>query len=232
MDLLEYFLGAIGGGVVALGAAAFLFRHWLKYRLARELESYRTELAQKTEVLKAQLSIYAHEQNVGLTRIDAQRSEAILSIWALLGDWQEVFLDLTAPNRKLEQDAVRAIQRYQEWARSLMSISDKLSISVRNRAIFFDQGAYEAIARYGSTVSDITNDFYAETFEGVDLAAVTDHSAVLKRVQEAREKLRESAKSQVNELRRVLVHEFRVLMKAEKVSANPASQPTPASGRG
>ncbi len=128
MDLVTVLLGAFGGAAVALTAAAWLFRQWLKQQFAKELENYKAQLVQKSEVLKTELSIYAHEQNVGLTRIDAQRSEAILSLWAILGNWQDVFLDLTAPNQRLEQDPRRAIQRYQEWARKLMALSDKLSI--------------------------------------------------------------------------------------------------------
>jgi len=121
---------------------------------------------------------------------------------------------------------VRAIQRYQEWARNLMTLSDKLSIEVRNRAIFFQQVSYEPIAKYGMAVSEITNDFYAATFEGVDLATVKDPKALLATVQRERERLRDTAKGKVGDLRGALVHEFRILMKAEKASANPLMQPT------
>lgn len=226
MDLLGLFLSAVGGGAVALTAAAWLFREWLKQQFTKELEAYKAQLVQKAEVLKTELSIYAHEQNVGLTRIDAQRSEAILSLWSILGEWHEVFLDVTAPNRQLEQDPPRAIQRYQEWSRKLMALSDRLSIEVRERAIFFRQASYAAIAKCGMAVSDVTNDFYATTYEGVDLAAVADPAAFLTIVQRERERLRQSAQDNVNELRSALVDEFRVLMKAEKASANPLMQPT------
>lgn len=226
MDLITVILSAFGGAAVALAAAAWLFRQWLKQQFAKELENHKTQLAQRSEILKTELSIYAHEQNVGFTRIDAQRSEAILSLWAILGDWHDIFLDLTAPNQRLEQDPVRAIQRYQEWARNLMTLSDKLSIEVRNRAIFFQQVSYEPIAKYGMAVSEITNDFYAATFEGVDLATVKDPKALLATVQRERERLRDTAKGKVGDLRGALVHEFRILMKAEKASANPLMQPT------
>lgn len=225
MDLLGSFLGAIGGGAVALAAAAWLFRQWLKQQLAKEIESYKTELAQRTEVLKTELSIFAHEQNVGLTRIDAQRSEAILSLWNILGAWHEVFLDLTAPNQRLVQDPPRAIQRYQEWSRKQMGLSDRLSFKVRERAIFFQQSSYAAIAKCGMAVSEVTNDFYAATYEGVDLAAVGDAAAFLTIVEHERERLRELAKDNVTELRSALAYEFRVLMKAEKASATPLMQP-------
>ena len=77
MKWLELIFTAIGGAGVALGAAAWLSQKWLTHRLSKELETHKTQLTQKSEVLKTELSIYAHEQSVGLSRIDAQRSLAV-----------------------------------------------------------------------------------------------------------------------------------------------------------
>jgi hypothetical protein len=101
MSWIELVFSALGGAAVALAAAAWLSRQLLKQLPAKELEVHKAQLAQKSEVLKAELSIYAHEQNVGLTRIDTQRSEAILSIWRLLVQWQEEYLKIAPPNDHL-----------------------------------------------------------------------------------------------------------------------------------
>lgn len=218
MNWLELILSAIGGAGVALVAAAWLFRQWLAHRLSIELETHKAQLAQKSEVLKTELSIYAHEQNVGLSRIDAQRSEAILSIWAVLSEWDDVFIEITAPNQRINQDLSRALPKYQEWARKLMAISDTLSVEVRNRAILVDQATYEVIARCGKAITDVTTAFYAASFEGVDLHVTNDWASLFNRVQQARENLQDSAATNVQEFRNALVYEFRVLMKAEKVA--------------
>jgi hypothetical protein len=222
MNWIELVLSAIGGGTVALSVAALLFRQLLNHRLSTALETHKAQLTQKSEVLKTELSIYAHEQNVGLSRIDAQRSEAILSIWALLGEWHEVFLDLSAPNRQLDRDLARALPQYLEWAKKLMALSDKLSVEVRNRAILVDESTYEVISRCGGSISDVTINFYAASYEGVDLDEVTEATelSLFQRVQQARENLQISAEANVNEFRSVLVYEFRVLMKAEKRANN------------
>jgi len=225
MNWPELILSALGGGAAALAAAAWLFRKWLAHRLSLELETHKAQLVQKSEVLKTELSIYAHVQNVGISRIDAQRSEAILAIWAVLAEWHEVFVDLTAPNQQLNQDLFRALPKYQEWAKKLITVSNTLLVEVRNRAILVDQTTYEVIARCGLAVSDVTTDFYAASFEGVTLTAVQDTSSLFECVQLARENLRASAATNVQEFRNALVHEFRVLMKAEK-GANPAVQGT------
>ena len=227
MDWLNLTLSAIGGAAIALSAAAWLFRTWLSYRLSVELETHKAQLVQKSEVLKTEMSIYAHEQNVGLSRIDAQRSEAILAIWAVLGRWDDVFLNITAPNQSRDfQDFRWAVEKYQEWARQLMQISDALSVEVRNRAILVDQATYEVIARCGKAIAEVTADFYASSFGGVDLRTANDLSQITERVQHARANLRTAATKNIEEFRNALVYEFRVLMKAEKV-ANPALQETP-----
>ena len=137
VSLIDVFFTAFGGTLVVLLVAAYLGRRFMDIQVARAIKKYEMEITQTTEILKTELTIYAHEQNVGLTRIDAQRSEAILTIWADLGEWHETFLELTAPNHRLEKNASNAIQKYQEWAQQLMVLSDKLSVEVRNRAIFF-----------------------------------------------------------------------------------------------
>lgn len=219
-EIMRDLISAIGGAGVALAIAAFLGRQWLRLQIDKALEAYKASLAQRAEVLKTELSIYAHEQNVGLTRIDAQRSEAILSLWAILSHWEEAFLDLTAPNGKLEADALEAIHRYLGWAQELMRLSDKLSVEVRNREILFDEVAYSTIARYGLAVSTVTNDFYAQSYEGIDISRIGDVNGFLARVREARDRLRESARNTVTELRRALSNEFRVLMRASTATAN------------
>jgi hypothetical protein len=214
MNILEIIISAAGGAGIALSAAAWLFRTWITQRFSIELEERKGQLTQKTEVLKTELSIYAHEQSVGLSRIDAQRSEALLAIWAVVTQWHDVFLDLTAPNERLGLDVPTALEKYQEWARSLMTLSDKLSIEVRNRTILLSKPTFEVIAKCGAAISDVTNDFYAASFEAVNLEEPDDKNSLFDRVQHARHALRAAAVSNVNELRDALVVEFRRVMKA------------------
>lgn len=219
MNWLDLILTATGGATIALCAAGWLSRKWLAHRLSVELETHKAQLAQKSEVLKTEMSIYAHEQNVGLSRIDAQRSDAILAIWAVLSKWDDVFINITAPNKSPDfQDFRWALDKYQEWAKQLMRISDALSVEVRDRAILVDQATYEVIARCGKAITEVTTNFYAASFEGVDLRVANDLPSILDRVQHARKNLRAEAVANIEDFRTALVYEFRVLMKAEKVT--------------
>ena len=65
-------------------------------------------------------------------------------------------------------------------------------------------------------ISDVTITFYAEAYEDIEPTVAANGAMLLNRVSQAKEKLRDSASDRVNELRRILVHEFRVLMSAEK----------------
>lgn len=224
MDFLSFVISALGGGVVALGAAAWLFRVWIKHRLDIELATHKTQLAQKADALKTELSIYAHEQNVGLSRIDAQRSEAVLSIWKILLDWQEVFMSLTAPNERLEKNPGQAVTDYEHHSTRLMSISDALSREVARRAILFDQDVYATISRCGLAVSNVTIEFHAETFEGVTFASVEEKAQYLSKVQETRKKLRDAVAGNVDEFRQALVREFRRIMTVDRRPEANASQ--------
>lgn len=53
----------------------FFGQRFVDHRLRKDLERYRVEFAEKTEALKTQLSIFAHEQNVAASRVDAQGSQ-------------------------------------------------------------------------------------------------------------------------------------------------------------
>ena len=60
----------------------FLGEKIISHRLAKDLERYKIELTERTDVLKTQLSIFSHEQTVAISRVDSQRSEAIHKVYA------------------------------------------------------------------------------------------------------------------------------------------------------
>jgi hypothetical protein len=225
MMIWEGILSAIGGGAFALAIAAWLARRWINHRFESELESHKAQLVQKSEVLKTELSIYAHEQNVGLTRIDEQRSESIQSIWGILTRWHEIFLTITAPNAAKGQVASQAFDTFHSWSNDLTRASNKLAIEVRNRAIFFPQTAYETIARCASSIAEVTNRYYDSSFEDLKIGIgfpVPDYEAQLALIHEARNQLQKSAQDSVDELHDTLIAEFRLLMGAEKSYVNNA----------
>jgi uncharacterized membrane-anchored protein YhcB (DUF1043 family) len=77
---LDLLVALLGGGAAGTLVIAFLSKRLLQLQLDKAFEKYKADLDHKSSVLKTELSIYAHEQNIGLSRLDAQRSKAIEAI--------------------------------------------------------------------------------------------------------------------------------------------------------
>lgn len=207
----------------------FLLPRWFDHTLSKAIETHKDQLVQKTQVLKTDLSIYAHEQNVGLSRIDTQRSEAILDLWTLFCEWQDVFLDITAPNNKLNQNLSNASIEYRKYAWKLVAASDELSLAARRCAIFFDQTTYQVIAGYGLAITEASCNFNDQVgFDDGSMKTSQDINARFDLIKQACDNLKVVlTEKNLYEYRCNLINEFRSLMKAEKNvnhSAGSASQ--------
>lgn len=215
MDLLSLFVATLGGSGAALLVAAWLSRRWIHHQLDKALEDYKTGLVQKTETLKTELSIYAHEQNVGLSRIDAQRAEAIEAIWKTYCEWHEHMIAVVAPNRP-RGPALAAADYYRHHSVEMMKKAEEMAMQARDFAIYFDQQTYEAIAACGKALADETANYYAASFEGVRYQTEQEALAHLAVVDTARHSFRETTGKAIGDLRSALLKAMRRLMKAER----------------
>ena len=141
MDLIWTFFSAFGGTAAMLALAWLLFERFVDIQVAKAIETHKAALEQKSSVLKTELSIYAHEQNVGLSRLDEQRSQAIQALYGLVTKWHELCLEITQPNEPRFPDPEMKLRRYYNLATSLGKISEDLSIKTRDTAILFQQAS-------------------------------------------------------------------------------------------
>lgn len=216
MPLLDVFISAAGGTAAVLAIAAFLGRSFIKLQVSRAIEKYKAELQQKSEVLKTELSIYAHEQNVGLSRLDEQRSQAIKEIYAVANKWQELFLEIARPNPPLKLPPESQLQRYFNLAQNFVKVAEDLSIKSRDNAILFQQESYELIARFGMAAMDLSCAFYDQTFGKVDMSKDPNYDELFPVIERERVALRDAPKEDFGRLQGLLLVEFRRLMKAER----------------
>lgn len=216
MSLVDVFLTAFGGTAAALSVAAYLGRSFINLQVSRAIEKYKAELQQKSEVLKTELSIYAHEQNVGLSRLDEQRSQAIKEIYAVANKWQELFLEITRPNPPLKLSRELQLKRYLTLAQNLVNTAEDMSIKSRDNAIFFQQESYEIIARFGVAAMDLSCAFYDETFGKVDKSRGLNYDELSPMIEKERAVLRDAPKEDFGKLQSLLLAEFRRLMKADR----------------
>jgi hypothetical protein len=216
-SLISVFFTAFGGTGFALLVAGYLGRRFMDVQVARAIEKYKAELDQKSAVLKTELSIYAHEQNVGLSRLDEQRSQAIQAIYGLMMKWHDIFLEITQPKEPDYPKPEMKSQRYLNLAQNLVGVANDLSIKVRDTAIFFQQESYEVIAKFGMVAMDLGCAFYDSTFGKVDMSKEPNYKELFAMIEKEREVLRKAAmKEDFDRLRELLVAEFRKLMKAER----------------
>lgn len=224
MSLFEVFFTAFGGTATAIALATYLGRTFIDLQMSRVVEKYKSELQQKSDVLKAELSIYAHEQSIGLSRLDEQRSQAIKEIYAVANVWQELFLQIVQPTPPTKLPHELQLKRYHDLAQNFVKVAEGLSIKSRDNAIFFQQDSYEIIVRFGKNAIDLSTAFYDQTFGTVDKSKGLDYGEIMPVIERERTALRNSQSEDYGKLTNLLVAEFRRLMKADRVG-----QPIPSS---
>lgn len=225
MSLLSVFFTAFGGTAVALVVVAYLGRSLINLQVLRAIEKYKEELQQKSAVLKAELSIYAHEQSIGLSRLDGERSQAIKEIYAVANKWQETFLEITKPNQPtMLPEFLR--ERYRLLAKDLVTVSEELSVRCRDNAIFFQPESYNIIARFGRGAMELSCSFYDQTFGKFDMSKDPKFEELSKSIERQRTVLSDAPKEDFGKLQALLLDEFRRLMKAIRPATTiPSSGP-------
>ena len=226
--MLETFLTAFGGTSAALVVAAFLGKRFLDMQVSKAIERYKSQLEQRSAALKTELSIYAHEQNVGLSRIDEQRSNAIQEIYGLAMKWHDIYLEICQPNEPSWPDPQMKLQKYYNWATSFVKDAEDISVKVRDTAIFFEQSSYEIVAKFGAAAMELSCQFYDNTFGKIDMSNDPIYEEFFPLIESERKALSDSSQDEFSHLREMLIAEFRRLMKAERTEQlTTASTRTP-----
>ena len=214
---MEVFFTALGGTTVALLIAGYLARRFMDIQVSNAIEKYKSELEQKSATLKTELSIYAHEQNVGLSRLDDQRSQAIILIYGSVNKWQEIYFDICQPNEPKLLEQEHKYDRYLKLSKNLVNEAEELSIIARDNIIFFQEDSFEVISKYGKAELDISCAFYDSTFGKFNLTTRPDYGELFPMIKKERSTLRNNVEEkEFKNKKKLLVAEFRKLMKAEK----------------
>lgn len=196
MEYAEILSIAAPTGILSAGAAGLLFRYFMDIQVKKVVGKYEAELRDKTEVLKTNLSIHAHETTIGLTRLEELRATSIQEIYVLIIAWQELFLEITQPNIPARGSDQFMLQQLVNWSQNLVRESEKLSIKVRDKALFFDEQSYQVIATFGKLTMELSTDFYDATFGAWDKTKDPDYPELFKSFDAERAKLRDKAKGE------------------------------------
>jgi len=158
--LREFGIGAIGGAIGGLAFVKVLANKLLDIQVSRLTERFRDELEQKSAKLKNDLSIHAHEQNVGWSRLDQQRSDAICLIYEKITNWHDLLMDI---DKQVTPNALD-VKQYYTWLQELMDAADAISTAWFKTAIFFSKVSSDRIASFSVFAVNLSVDITQNTF--------------------------------------------------------------------
>jgi len=156
---LEVVLPALSGAGAGWVLLHFFGQRFVDHRLKKDLERYRVELAEKTEALKTQLSIFAHEQNVAASRVDVQRSSAIHNIYACIRNVVNPTSSIVGGCPIQGGTAAHSAQYYFQNAQEAHNATGVLSNKLADLAIFFDNDTYLKLLGYAKVSMKATAEY-------------------------------------------------------------------------
>lgn len=142
--------GCLGGTLATLAIAKFLAKTIVQHQLDKALKSYEFQLSQKADVLKMQLSIFAHEQNVALSRIDAQGAQAIHAIYTALRTWINPTAEIISGSPLRGTDLESHLGFYRHRCEEAHAASKQLAQVLADHAIYVDSELYEILAKHSA----------------------------------------------------------------------------------
>jgi Sec-independent protein translocase protein TatA len=167
--ILDWVLPLFVGSGAAIAILVFLSKKLIGQQLNKGMEEFKAQLTEKTESLKHNLSIYAHERNVQATRVDSQKAKAIQSVYrsiVILLKYADKFSnDAPDPVPAFEEyighDAQKASEYrfYKENAEFIKSSSLSLSDSLLDNAIFIDFNTYKMIGNMQSSFLSLSSQY-------------------------------------------------------------------------
>jgi len=143
--LIEALAAVIIGTGAGLAIVAFLARRIVDYNLERSADRFRAELAERTEALKVELGIRAHEYAVALSRVDAQRSEAINRIHAALRSWVKPTARIVAGCPIVNASTLDQLNYFRERAEEAHAAAMSLVDAVADNSLYLPGEIYEQV---------------------------------------------------------------------------------------
>jgi hypothetical protein len=181
----------------------------------KEFEKYKKGLEEKAEILKTNLSIYAHEQNVRISRFDAQRAVAVEKVYLALLDVLEKFGAATSVPGKALIEAHKNVQEFFEaHIEGLLEVIHNYTKAISTNAIYFDEELYGELKK---SAEAIMKAFYL--FGGINKSSELNKPPVLMPSTINYDKMREEfiriSQGELVEVRKNLTNIFRETMKSE-----------------
>lgn len=158
-NYISWFLSTIASSAIALLTINFLSKKLVQQLLSKELEKYKSQLLAKTESLKSNLAIYAHEQNIANTRVDSQKAKAIHEVHSALRKIMVPASKISAGCPIMDAREIDIINYFWENSENTYEAGVNLTIILGDNAIYFSNSTYDLIKDLTSNISMFNAEF-------------------------------------------------------------------------
>lgn len=211
MEMINMIFAALGGTGAGLVIAGFLGKKLISHELEKSRLLYEKELAAKAQVLKNDLSIFAHEQMVGISRIDAQRADAIKSVYSVIAKWAYAISEINYP--KQTDFSLREItEAYFTESLAKVDCANEMAFEV-----LIENGIYFSSSTYNQ-ITDVLKLALIYSIEVKKIFARSIHAEgeiIWDRVNEELQKEKVKFEAAYDPIRGSLVEEFRRIIRAQ-----------------
>lgn len=146
VDFTSFLNGLLGGVLASLAVAKLLAKWLVQHQLDKSLKSHEAHLTAKADVLKTQLSMYAHEQNVAVARVDSQRAQALHAIYGAISEWSRPVVTLVNGSPLRNVDEAAHLSLYFKLCEEAHAGATKLCQALQDNAIYVDTDLYTELA--------------------------------------------------------------------------------------
>lgn len=176
--------------------------------MSKSLKLYDSQLNQKTEALKTELSIYAHEQNVSLSRVDAQRADAIQKVYSAMREWVNHATKICTGSNIVNAFEQQELDFYFDQGDAAHAAAVEFAKILSDNAIFFDIDLYTKLSEF-SNVSGISTAVFLRTIRKGN-AEGAPVEQLLHYVESDRKKFQESFDKSIETMIQELTEQFRI----------------------
>lgn len=204
--LNDTIIPVLTGGGVAWAVSGYLSKKLIEQKLKKELELYKSELSHRADALKTNLSIYAQEQTIALTRVDEQRAAVIHDIFKSLREPLNLALKIQVGCPLVNSCSDDELEFYSSKAETCQKACIKLSQSLINHAIYFDADTFNLLIELSNNINNIIAKFLKPIRQGA--AEGNNINEIISNVKNEKDKLKASLQADVLPLSQKVVITF------------------------
>jgi hypothetical protein len=211
--LSDLVLSALFGSGSAYLLIRFLGKRLLLHRLSKDIEHYKAELSGKADVLKTELAIFSHEQNVAISRVDAQRAEAIREIYGCLRRIIDPVSLIYSGSPMVGGTSEQYVDYYCGNAEEAHAACGRLANRMADLAIYFDNETYKNIAEFARLAMNGIAIYLSPLRKGIAQRASAE--SLLRLAEDGREVLKKCYDETMSPKMKFLTQAFRAQLGVE-----------------